>query len=464
MKKIVYLLLSQVMIIALVACSQAATAGDSEPSVGNEASSDTEVSSDAEAPSEDEEPADAEDVSNELVTLDLWIFEGEEDFLSELEADFEVQYPDIDLVITVFPEDEYVTKIDTALTANTPPDIGFVYEPRWVKAGHFLEITDLVDETGISLEDYNQAALSANCLVEGKLYCFGSYSGIVALFYNKDLFDAAGQDYLSTTVPMTIDEYAELAAALSTPSDDMTQYVWGGTAPPHYWWMDWRTGFSEDGRITEGYINDETTVHTYDVLSGMVKDGYAPSSSTLSSLGLWFDAADLMAQGKIAMQITDNFQGVELLEAQGIKYGVAPVPVENGDAAPWVPSWTDAWGIFAASDAQEAGYKFLKFTIENAGLLRAEVGALPLSVKDAEATGWDSQGYAQGREDILDVVGLARPNIFVPGFWNVTWVLEDAFIEISEAGDTTAQEALNDVASTMQEQLDLEWETWDSIE
>ena len=92
----------------------------------------------------------------------------------------------------------------------------------------------------------------AGCTYEGKVYCIGTYTGAVLLFYNKDLFDAAGVPYPSSTEPMTIDEYAAMIKRLSKPSDDIKKRVWGGDAGAAYWWADRSTMFSADGRKIEG--------------------------------------------------------------------------------------------------------------------------------------------------------------------------------------------------------------------
>ena len=154
-------------------------------------------------------------------TLNLWIFEGEETFLPALEAAFEDAHPDIDLKITEIPEDNYSTKIDTALAADSPPDVGFIVEPRWIKAGRMLPLDDIIESEGIDLSNLNQNAFDG-CEYEGKIYCLGSYSAATMLFYNKDLFDAAGLSYPSSTESMSVDEYAALAAQLTQPSDDLS--------------------------------------------------------------------------------------------------------------------------------------------------------------------------------------------------------------------------------------------------
>ena len=70
----------------------------------------------------------------EPVTLTLWAFEGEEAFFPTLKERFEAEHPNITLEITEIPEDNFTTKVDTALAAGRPPDMGLTYEQRWFKA------------------------------------------------------------------------------------------------------------------------------------------------------------------------------------------------------------------------------------------------------------------------------------------------------------------------------------------
>ena len=399
--------------------------------------------------------------AQEPVTLDLWIFEDEEYLLPALKEAFEAEHPNITIEITLIPEDQYVVKLDTAMAAGSPPDIGFLYEQRWVKAGKILSLTDTVDAHGIDLEDFNQAVLQGWCVQGDQVYCLGTYTGAIVLFYNKALFDAAGVAYPSATESMTVDEYAALAAQLGTPSADVTQRVWGGTAEAPYWWMNSRTMFSEDGRHTAGLVNDESTKHAYEVLTQMVVDGVAPSGSIMESLGTE-GPEDLFLQGKVAMAIGSS-TGIEDLEAAGIDYGVATLPVEQAGDPPYVGVWTDAFAVFSDSDHPEEAAEFIAFLGTEGQRLRVEmIGDAPLSMAAAEEAGWAEQGAVEGREQFLQVIGQAKPGVFVPGFWDVVAPLADAFNLIVE-GDVTAAEALDEVAPRMQDSLDQNWETWDQI-
>jgi ABC-type glycerol-3-phosphate transport system substrate-binding protein len=219
--------------------------------------------------------------------------------------------------------------------------------------------------------------------------------------------------------------------------------------------MDARTHFSDDGRATLGYVNDAPTVHMYDVLARMVADGVAPSESQFQLLG----ATEILATGQLAMSITDNASAIPMLENAGIEWGVAPLPVEQAGDAPFVSSWTDMWGVFASSDSVEAAEQFVAFVGTTGNELRVEVGnAVSLDLTVAEDLGWAQE--SAGRQEALEVMGLAQPSIFVPGYWDVTDPLWDSFALVVE-GDMTAQEALDDVAPEMQESLDRAWQTWE---
>lgn len=397
------------------------------------------------------------EASGEKITLTLWAFAGEDDVLPELKKQYEATHPNVTIEITDIPEDQYVTKIDTALAANSPPDIAYIYERRWLKAGKFLPIDEMIATKGLQVENYNQGAIATGCLYEGKVYCLGSYTGSVLLFYNKDLFDAAGVDYPSSTVPMTIDQYAALAAQLTTNEDDINTKVWGGAADVPFWWMDWRTNFSDDGRTTEGFVNDDSTVHTYQVLADMVKSGSAPSNVEMQTLG----DTDILAQKRQAMTITDNFVAIQTLEAQGIRYGAAPLPVEKEGDQPFVPTWTDGFGVFNESKHPTEALEFLYLLATEGNTLRLKLGALPLDMTLADKENWAGQN--EGRREVLEATQLARGTIFVPGFWDVTAPLGDALNLVIE-GEMTAKEALDEAAPAMQDTLDKAWETWESIQ
>ena len=393
----------------------------------------------------------------ETVTLNLWIFEGEQGFLPNLIESFQKTHPNIKIEVTEIPEADYVTKIDTALAAGNPPDIGFIYEMRWLKAGKFLPIDNMIATKGIKLDEYNQGIIKNSCTLDGKLYCLGSYLGAVMLFYNKDMFDAAGLPYPSATVPMTIDEYAAVAAQLTKPNDDLAKRVYGGSAGGSNWWNDPANRFSPDGKKYDGYVNDEATIHEFEVLADMEKRGYSPSAADSTLLG----DVDLLSTKQQAMMIIDNIIAIKDCEEAKINWGAAPVPVEKKGDQPWVSVWTDSSGVFAQSKHPQEALEFIYYSITDGNKLRLDYGSLPLNSRIATEGNW--AGASEGRKEAMQVVNLAHGSVWTPNFWDATGPEGDAYSFIVE-GTKTAKEALDEAAKLGQEQLDKGWETWYAIQ
>ena len=404
-----------------------------------------------------QEPVSPTSASDEKVTLDLWIFEGEEGFLPKLQEGFSQKYPNIELEITEIPESDYVTKIDTALAAGSPPDIAYIYEDRWMKAGKFLPIDEMIKEKQINLENFNQGIIDDACELDGKLYCLGTYTGAIMLFYNKDMFDAAGLDYPSATEPMTVDEYAELARKLAVADEDITKRVYGGAAPgAAMWYLDKATRFNEDGTKIEGYLNDADTIHYYDVMAQLIKDKVAPSDADMQLIG----DLNLFSAGKIGMDIIDNIIAISEVEETDIRWGAAPTPVEKKGDLPYVSVWTNSFGVFSQSEHPQEALEFLAYMAQEGNQLRVKYGSYPLDNSVGESMNW--AGESEGRQEAVEVMKLARPSVFVPGFWDATGCEWDAFNLVVE-GEKTAKEALDEAVPLCQEALDNAWETWNSI-
>lgn len=403
--------------------------------------------------------------AQEPVTLDLWLFAGTEEpenpFMMSVAEAYEAAHPNVTVEVTLIPEDQYTVKLDTAIAAGSPPDIGYLFEPRWVKAGKIVALDETIAAQEIDLDDLTHAAVEGSCVIEGHIYCLGSHTGAVVLFYDKAKFDAAGLEYPSATEPLTVDEYAALAAQLTAPNDDVNQQVWGASAEAPYWWMNRTAMFSEDAKTVDGVINDEATKHAYEALAKMVSDGHAPSASIMQALGM--DAAeDLFLQGKLAMLIGD-FTQVKALEEAGIDFGVATLPVEQAGDPPYLPMWTDGYAVFSDSQDQEAALEYVAYVGSEGSRLRVEeFGDAPLSAAAATEFGWTEQGNREAREQFLQVVGAAEAPMFVPGFWDVVSPLGDAFNLVAE-GEATAADVLDEAAPRMQDSLDQAWVTWEQL-
>lgn len=391
--------------------------------------------------------------TGEQVTLDLWVFE-EEGFLATLEQDFEAANPNIDLNITAFPEENYGVKLDTAIAAGKEPDLTLYPGPEDIRKGLFLPIDDLLAEKGIDVSTYVPAIVEPgdelSCAWEDHLYCLGTFAGSVQMLYNKDLFDAAGIPYPAPWPPMTPEEFVDIACQLT----DEGEGVWGGAASDPLAYMPFDMLVSPDGRTAQGYVNGPEVVHQVDLLASAYERGCVPTSNILDP---WEQGRDFFAQGKLAMVITD-FQDLPKVEKAGINYGSTAPPTPEG-VEPYFFVWTDSVGVLSSSEHPDEAVEFVAFLGNEGQRIRYETtGDIPLDLAMADQVNW-AEGIP-GREDGLDVLEHARPLGFVPERWDAYAPFYDAW-DFVLSGEKSAQEALDEVAPAIQENLDEAWEDWE---
>ena len=143
----------------------------------------------------------------------------------------------------------------------------------------------------------------------------------------------------------------------------------------------------------------------------------------------------------MAMTFVDNVKAIPTLEKANIPWGAAPTPVEKDGDLPWVSSWTDLWGVFSDSQHAEAAKEFVAFVGTEGNRLRAQTGQMPLN----------------------KVIKLARPAIVLPAnIFSIDGPLWDEFGLIID-GEKTAQQALDEAAPDIQNNLDRAWSTWEEI-
>jgi multiple sugar transport system substrate-binding protein len=397
--------------------------------------------------------------SGEPVTLEFWVFGegGIGDFLAGLEDGFEAENPNIDLVITSYPEENFGVKLDTAIAAGQTPDLTVFPDAEQVRNGLIMPLDDMVAEYDIDLSSYVPAIVEGGidealgCGYEGQLYCLGSYAGSTQMLYNKDMFDAAGIPYPAPWPPMTPEEFVDIACQLT----DAENGVWGGAASDPLAYVPFDMMFSPDGKTTTGYVNGPDFVHQMDLLAGGYENGCFPSANVLDP---WAQGRDYFSDNKLAMVITD-FQGLKQVENSGVNWGSTAPPTPAG-VEPYFFTWSDNVAVFADTEHPDEAKALVAYVATEGQRIRYETeGSTPLDLAIAEEVDW--AGGIPGREDGLEVLSHARPmNPFVPNRWDVAGPYYDAWGFVL-GGDKTAQEALDDAAPAMQDNLDREWEAWE---
>lgn len=114
--------------------------------------------------------------------------------------EFKKANPDIKLKEVKVPGDSYNTKINQMILGNNAPDVMLLQEAdyvRYAKNGVIEKLDDKLKDMGVDTNDMLPAVKGIADEVDGY---YGLSQGMATeiMYYNKDMFDAAGVAYPST--------------------------------------------------------------------------------------------------------------------------------------------------------------------------------------------------------------------------------------------------------------------------
>lgn len=261
------------------------------------------------------------------VTLTFWNgFTGpDRPAVEELVKRYNDAHPNVQIQMDILPWDSVRQKLLSTLTTGQGPDLfgmSFGYLPQYVDSGALLDLTPYF-KAGTDLDPANwPPALGDLIKSNGKFYAAPMNYATLLMYYNKDMFKAAGLD--PDKPPANWTEWQTALKALTKP--DKGQY---GTAIgehetiPNWPIFIWANG-GDVVRNGKSALTDPKTVEALKTWAALVKD------QKISPTGLnGADADKLFQSQKAAMEITGPWM-TNGFTAAGINYGVAPIPTGSG--------------------------------------------------------------------------------------------------------------------------------------
>jgi multiple sugar transport system substrate-binding protein len=163
------------------------------------------------------------------VTFYLW----DDPTYEQLVDGYNAAHTDIQIAAEYIPASEYETKLITLLAGGTDMDAYMQKRSTDIFTqyanGNILPLDDLIASTGYDFDALSGYAEAVT--VDGKVLALPFRGSSYYTYYNKKLFDAAGEPYPTSYVEKgewTWDKFAEVARRLT--SDDVTGsllYTWG---------------------------------------------------------------------------------------------------------------------------------------------------------------------------------------------------------------------------------------------
>jgi multiple sugar transport system substrate-binding protein len=303
------------------------------------------------------------------------------DAINERLTDIEVRYDPS-------PVQGYEDRLLTELSSGTAPDIMWVpgatfssYASRNV----FVDLAPLLEaDPDLAAEDFFPSVIN-EIGHEGTLFGLPRDVGTMVVYYNVDMFEAAGLPTpreLQEQGNWTWETMYTSALALTSNTDNAEQVTWGLTIP--FWWGTYlnligQAGgslFNEDR--TECALNSEATVATFDYLNRIYNgDGENPPVSPPP--GSDADAGPLFLTGRVGMRWDGRWVIPTARALATMNWDVVELPAGPAGNANFA-----FWGAYAISRNtanQDAAYRVLRelVSVETQGTLM-ELGSIMPSV------------------------------------------------------------------------------------
>lgn len=280
---------------------------------------------------------------------------------------FMAAHPGVKIEVTPIQNDSFKTKLSTNIQAGDPPDLfhswGGGVLAQQVDAGMVKDITTDVAAW--------QSTLIPRALdpytINGKVYASATDTGMVGVWYNKDLFTKAGIGTVPTTWTEYLDVVRKLKAAKITPIALDGKDKW----PGHYWWAylalriagvpgvqaaAQAKDFTGPDFVAAGARLKEL-VDLQPFQTGWLAAGYDTTDGEAATMGNGKAAMELMGQWAPTVQKSSS-QG---LKGLGDKEGFFPFPTVDGGKGQINDAFGGGGGIAVGKNAPPAAIDFLKF-------------------------------------------------------------------------------------------------------
>ncbi|MCC6791154.1 MAG: sugar ABC transporter substrate-binding protein [Thermomicrobiales bacterium] len=378
------------------------------------------------------------------VTISYFTFSAAPDHLGDLDqmiALFEAANPGIKVEVETAAYADYFTELQTRIAGGEAPDTFELNYENFVTYASKGTLLDLTTSIGTdTAARYYPKAFEAFQL-DGKQYGLPTSFSNVVLFYNKDLFDAAGVAY--PTADWTWTEELDAATKLTNADDD----IWGMYSPISFHEF-YKTAaqngcsfFGEDGSVT---INEPACVEALEFMVSAQEQGVQPSDADLAGV----PNEDLFKQGKIAM-LTSGIWMFSGFADLPFNWDIALEPGNTQDGHHF---FANAAVVSADTDEAEAAAKWAAFFTSDPEAAKVRVAAsweLPALQDQTLFDSYLSQTPPESREVVFE----ALDSLVTPPVIEKQQQMQDAVTAVLDqvkAGEMTPQEALDQAKSDIE--------------
>jgi len=336
------------------------------------------------------------------VEIKYFGWNDEKSYLEPAIDDFNAQSSNIKVSYSFMVPDDYYVKVLTLLSSgNADFDVfsvnGIDKLNQYLQVGGLADLTPFIEKNNVDLSKYGPSMQTLK--LNEKYYVLPYRSSSYAIFYNKDIFDNAGEPY---PIDITWEEYAQIAKRLTSGSGDSK--IWGGYIP------DWLRAPIMTLQRGSNLLDDDLTpiIEWSEYLNRLYNIDMSHMSYAEMKLGK-IDWIKIFESGKVAM-LPNGEWTIAMLNADkeaglhNINWDVAPLPVINkGDVVKSPGGVSTYMGVYSGSKNIEAAFELVESICGVQGeKILAEKGVLTAYVDDEIKEAFKKASGVSGTDALLN--------------------------------------------------------------
>lgn len=374
-------------------------------------------------------------LAQDPVTIQLWAVDRPDQPAPQLVDEFNKSQNEIHVEYRQLQFSDLLSDVMRAYAVGQAPDIYAVDVPfnaMMASKGALYDMTDMVESSDvINLEDYYPGPV-ASATWDDKLYGVPKSTNTIALFYNEDMFKAAGID----APPATWDELVEDARKLTDKDKGIYGLAFSSQANEEGTfqflpWVQMAGGSWKD-------VNGEGAVKALTTWKTILDEGLA-SPDTLSR-SQWVSTSTFIA-GNAAMAISGPWELDRMAKEANFDWKVALLPVPE-EGAPRSSAMGDYnWVMFKSTKHPEEAFKVLEYIIAQDPEMFQRFGQLPPeSTVTIPSTG--NPNLDEALVTFQEQLKYAQPRGPSPEWPAISKAIQDA-LQQALTGAKTPQDALD---------------------
>ncbi|MCW2792600.1 MAG: transporter substrate-binding protein [Nocardioides sp.] len=377
------------------------------------------------------------------LTLAYWngFTGGDGPAMQALVKKFVSEHDNIDIENNTVEWADFYQRLPAAAQAGKGPDVGAMHLDQLATNAArnvIVPLDDLAEALGLEESDFTSPVWAPG-IYQGKRYGIPLDVHTIAMYYNKEHFSKAGIDAPPTDAASLEDACKKLqSSGVENPFWMPNQW------PAHLMFLSllWQFGgepYAEDGSAAT--YDDDAGVQALGWMREQVDKGYSPDNVDIDAQYTAFKNGQNSITWDGIWQIND-------LDASGIDYGIATLPVIGSSLAAWANSHHFFMTAQAADDTNRAnaGKTFIGWMSDQSASW-SDAGMIPARNSAREEPQFtDSTQYAI--KDQIEALHFLPP---VPGLGDVQPQTLEVAVNEGILGKKSPEDALSGAASNATE-------------